>query len=116
MALDLQVLGKRIQYLRNKQKISQIAFAELIDTSPTFVSRLERGIKGPSLETLLSIAEVLHVSIDELVFGNRQKPIDAGISEFSEILDDCSAYERFVLIHSTSEIKRILREGNSIIR
>ncbi len=57
MALNYHLLGKKIQQLRVERKIPQIKFAEMINTSSTFVSCMERGIKGPSLETLIMIAD-----------------------------------------------------------
>ena len=53
MAINYVLLGRKIQRLRSERRISQMEFAEMIATSATFVSRLERGLKGPSLETLI---------------------------------------------------------------
>ena len=52
MALNYVVLGERIRKLRTERRISQDRLADMIDRSPTFVSRLEQGEKGPSLDTL----------------------------------------------------------------
>ncbi len=114
MALDYLFLGSKIQQLRSERKISQIKFAEMIDTSPTFVSRMERGMKGPSLETLILIADSLDVSIDSLLAESRTQSRLANDSELSAILEDCSAFERYVLLQTVKEIKRILRAGESI--
>lgn len=114
MALDYQFLGRKIQQLRTERNITQIEFAEMINTSPTFVSRLERGKKGPSLETFVLIADALGVSVDSLLTENRAQVRFAGDSELSAVLEDCNAYERFVLVQSAKELKRILRAGEKI--
>ena len=99
-----------------EKKISQLKFAELIDTSSAFVSRMERGEKGPSLETLVLIADVLNTSIDALLADSRVCVQNGYAAELIEIMQDCSAYERFILLRCMKETKRILREGESIHR
>ena len=116
MALNNHLLGKKIQHLRSERKISQLQFAEMIDTSPTFVSRMERGAKGPSLETLILIADALDVSIDSLLAESRERPRASNKAQFSAILQDCTPFEQYVLMESMKEIKRILREGEGIRR
>ena len=114
MALNYKLLGRRIQQKRMELKISQLKFAELIDTSSAFVSRMERGEKGPSLETLVLIADVLDISIDALLAESRGYVQISSISEMVGIMKDCTSYERFVLIQCTKEMKRILHEGESL--
>ena len=116
MSLNYHLLGKKIQQLRREQKIPQIKFAEMIETSSTFVSRMERGLRGPSLETLVLIADVLDVSLDSLLAESREHPQNGHVTEISALLKDCSTYERFVMLQSLKEIKRILREGESILK
>ena len=111
MALNSQLLGKRIQQRRSELKISQLKFAELIDTSPAFVSRLEHGEKGPSLETLVLIANVLDTPVDTLLSESRTPTQPGNAAEMAELLNGCSAFERFVLLQCMKELKRILREG-----
>ena len=116
MALNYHLLGKKIHQLRSEQRISQMQFSEMIETSPTFVSRMERGIKGPSLETLVLIADVLDVSLDSLLAESREHPQNGHVTEITALLKDCNTYERFVMLQSLKEIKRILREGESILK
>ena len=111
MALNYQILGEKIQTIRKEHKISQLKFAEMIDKSPTFVSRLERGIKHPSLETLIVISNVLETSIDILLSENMDYLREQKIAEQDEILSNCTTYERFVLIESMKELQNILRRA-----
>ena len=116
MSLNYHLLGKKIQQLRREQKIPQLKFAEMIETSSTFVSRMERGLRGPSLETLVMIADVLDASLDSLLAESRERPQDEHLTEIIAVLKDCNTYERFVMLQSLKEIKRILREGESILK
>ena len=113
MALNYLILGKKIQTLRAERKISQIRFAEMIDKSPTFVSRMERGLKRPSLETLVTIARILEVTLDSLLSENTDSLPSEKQDDQESVLRNCSAFERYVLLESMKEIKRILREGEN---
>lgn len=108
MALDYLSLGTRITELRKKSGITQLQFAELIDKSTTFVSRLERGKKGISLETLLLIATVLETTPNNLLENSIQAMKD------EHELMDYSPYERYVLTHTMNALQKILREGKHI--
>ena len=114
MAINYQMLGRRIQKIRTTRKMSQFQLAERIGTSPTFVSRIECGAKGPSLETLLAIAEALNASLDALLSESRACPPQSHDDEVSGILLDCSTFERFVLLQNMKELKAALREGESL--
>lgn len=59
---------KRIRGADQKpQKFSQEALALTAGLDRTLVSKLERGVSSPSLETLLKLANVLDVPVDELL-------------------------------------------------
>jgi transcriptional regulator with XRE-family HTH domain len=60
-------LGKKIRSLRKSQKISQAQLAFESGLSRQYISYLESGIKSPTVDVLLSIAEVLNVHLKELV-------------------------------------------------
>ena len=114
MALNYLALGRRIQRLRNQHGISQLKFSELIDKSPAFVSQMERGKKGPSLETLVLIAETLNVGIDTLLPEFRDSSALEKESEVCDVFSDCTEYERFILTNSLQSLKRFLRDGEHL--
>lgn len=65
--LNLQI-GNQIRKARERSGLTQEQFAEAIDNSPQFISDLERGLSGISLETLKKICETLQVSSDTILF------------------------------------------------
>ena len=67
MYLDYQTIGKRIRLLRKQQHLSQMTLAEMVDKSPTYISLVENGQKGPSLEMLIDVANALKVTMDVLL-------------------------------------------------
>lgn len=64
-------IGERIKISREKARMTQEQFAERIEVSPQFVSDLERGVVGISLQTLKKTCIVLGVSSDDLLFGTQ---------------------------------------------
>ncbi len=60
-------LGVRISQLRMKADMTQAKLAEGADLSVDSISRIERGDRAPSLESLGKIAEALRVDPAELL-------------------------------------------------
>ena len=65
--MDLCAIGARIKAARERAGLTQEDLAAELDMSPTHISVLERGRKAPKLETLVNIANTLHVSTDMLL-------------------------------------------------
>ena len=62
-----QIFGETLRRHRSAKSISQEELAHLADVDRTFVSRLERGIRQPTLTTLIGLGEALGVPASELV-------------------------------------------------
>jgi transcriptional regulator with XRE-family HTH domain len=62
-----ELLGKRVQFYRKQRQLSQAALAEKAGISITFLSKIERGIKYPTSETISGIANGLGVELSDLV-------------------------------------------------
>ena len=64
------VIFETIRLLRKErefQKISMNQLAERSGLSQSLISLLERGLRNPTLETLLRIAEVLKVDLAKII-------------------------------------------------
>ena len=59
-------LGENLRRFRLRHDMSQAEVAEQIPVTVTYYSDIERGRKMPALDVLLSIANVLDVTLDEL--------------------------------------------------
>ena len=75
MAIDTKLCGSRIRAVRKARKMSAYRLAELIGLSEVSLTHIECGSRGPSLQTISSIADALDTSIDYLV-GRVDKPED----------------------------------------
>ena len=61
------IFGKILQRFRLERGISQEELAHRAGVDRTFVSRLERGIRQPTITTLIGIGQALGVSAADLV-------------------------------------------------
>ena len=71
--LNVQI-GKRIQKARQEAGMTQAALAEKLDVNVQYISDLERGVVGTSIQTLISICSILRVSSDSILFGTADLP------------------------------------------
>lgn len=62
-----QIFGEVLRRYRSDRGISQEELAYRADVDRTFVSRLERGIRQPTITTLIGLGLALGVSAAELV-------------------------------------------------
>ena len=66
-------LGKKIRSLRLKAGLTQEALAEKTGVSPQAVSKWERGIALPDSSIMLEVCDILGISVNELLCGERIK-------------------------------------------
>lgn len=61
------LFAERLKILREARKLSQTRLSELLEVDPRVYNRWERGTATPQLDTVVKIAQLLQVSLDELV-------------------------------------------------
>ena len=66
-------LGKRIAALRKEKGLKQDALAEILGVSPQAVSKWENDQTCPDIGLLPKLAELLEVSVDELLSGKKKE-------------------------------------------
>lgn len=63
----LDTVGPRLKQLRQRRDVTLVDLAEETGISTSTLSRLEAGLRRPTLEQLLPLARVYGVTLDELV-------------------------------------------------
>ena len=86
MAIDQKSLGKTLQRCRQELDLTQAEAAERAGLDTTYFSQVERGVKVPSLKTLVVISEVLQVTPDVLLGLKKPAKDDALLRELRDIL------------------------------
>lgn len=108
--INYSSIGNRIKETRVKQHLTQARLAELSGVEPSNISHIERAATKVSLPTLISIANALGTSLDELVSGSLIKNEHICIKNIDELLSDCSAKELEAIEKTIKNIKTVLRE------
>ena len=109
MTINYSLIGNRIKAARKAKGLSQSELSELIDRSVGYMSYIETGSKKPSLETLIQIANALDVTIDELLSDNLVAASPVSNTQINQLLSDCSAFEKSVILLSIKSIKDAIR-------
>lgn len=68
---DMEASGKRLKTLRKQAEKTQEQAAEAVGLEPGTISRIERGVKGMSIDSLLMFSEIYGVSTDFILKGNQ---------------------------------------------
>lgn len=109
MELDFKAIGKRIKIARIKKNLTQEVLADKIGVSPQHVSNIETGNSSVSLPTLVAIANVLTVSVDELLCDTVLISKAVFEKEAQELFTDCNEYEVRVLVDVMKSTKESMR-------
>ena len=104
-----KLLGNRIQKIRMAKKITQEELAAQIEKSPHFISDIERGIKGPSIQTLADIICGLETTPNE-VFCDIVAVEDQTITELMTCLSTMTKEEKEFIIKVTRAYQEVARE------
>jgi transcriptional regulator with XRE-family HTH domain len=67
-------MGERLRAVRRARGLSLRDLAKRLDVSPSLISQVETGRASPSVSTLYAIAQVLSVSVDDLLFDEVDRP------------------------------------------
>lgn len=62
-------LGRNIKVERIRKYLSQEQFAEMIDMSVSYVSKLEQGLTSPTAIVLFKMSKVLNIPMEEFFKG-----------------------------------------------
>jgi transcriptional regulator with XRE-family HTH domain len=81
-----ELLGARIRELRKAQGIAQERLAEELGIEQQYMSRVELGKSYPSLDRLMRIAELLHVSLPRLFEFDHLEEGETKIEKIDEML------------------------------
>ena len=68
---DRKAAGKRIREKRRQLGITMKEAAEKLGRVPTYYADIERGNCGMSVETMIAISRLYHMSLDYLILGKE---------------------------------------------
>ena len=99
---DIKIeIGKRIRSIRKELQMTQKEFATRIGMKTQYLSNVEKGLNGLTVEKILQICNLANISSDYLLFGIHTLNID----QLKVCLDNYSIEE---ISNSFEIIKNIL--------
>lgn len=101
---NLRESGKRLKELRKKTGKTQLEVAIDIGISSGMISKLERGIRGTSIDNVALIAEYYGTTLDYIINGADVK----GMERINEMLADYSEEK----IEKLANILKLILELN----
>ena len=112
MEVDYVKLGRRVRHYREKAGLSQIQLAEKANVSRPYVSQIENGVFNTSLETIISVANALQISIEDLLVDSLEVTKEERRSEVNNILLGCSPEEERILTKNMKDLRETIRPYN----
>lgn len=81
-----KTMAERLIELREKNNLSQTAVANRIGVTPALISAYEKTERNPSIEKLISLADVYHTSTD-YILGRSVTDTHATVLEVKDLTD-----------------------------
>lgn len=114
MELDYKAIGKRIKIARIKADLTQERLAEAVEISPTHMSNIETGTTRVSLSAIVSLANALSVTVDDLLCDSVVKAKVQFEKDIAAVLDDCDEHEIRIIKDMAQALKETLRRDANL--
>ncbi len=107
MDIDYKAIGVRIKAARTRKGVTQGNIARITGLSTPHISNIETGNTKLGLPTIIHLANVLDVSVDELLCDNIHRSEKIFHNELSELLQDCTVDE----LHIIAELAKVIKKS-----
>ena len=95
---ERSAIGRRIKEYRKKAGFSQEGLAEFMNFDSNNLSRIERGVATPKIETLLGIVNALEITPNDILLESFNAPAALLDAEIARLISDMSTAERAKVI------------------
>lgn len=90
----MKIVGTRIKEAREAKNLTQEQLAEEVGLSPSHMSVIERGVKGPRLETFIEIVNALDTTSDALLLDVLNNSMQIEATALSKKIEKLSPKEQ----------------------
>jgi len=111
MGIDYKAVGKQIKETRIQANMTQESLAESTQLSTLNISNIEDGKTKLKLTEIVKIADVLSVTVDDLLSDSLIQSKDTYDIKLANLLEDCSNDEMRILKSVTKATKEALRNN-----
>ena len=113
--LDYISIGKRIREARIKAGLKQSELAFQANLTTSHLSHIETGQTKLALPTIVKIANVLSVSLDELMCDSLEQVKVVYDKKIANELSDCDAAELKAFLEIIKSTKTVIRENRKVV-
>ena len=106
--LDYKVIGSRIRQYRQERGITQEDLALKLNTSISYISYIERGLKKPSLQRLVDIADIMHVTVNDFVYVSSNTANPYFDRELQYLISMCTPEKQRKITECIAEIIKVM--------
>lgn len=110
MDLNYDLIGIRIRQYREAKGFSQEELAERINATERHIRNIETGKKGPSVSLLVSLANALDVTANDLLADHLTGSNKTFNDEVIDLLTNCTPTEKAILMDMLRHMKKLLSE------
>ncbi len=103
--------GERLRKLRRGAGMSQLDLGVATGVSTPFISGLERGVRQPSLQSLLKLAGGLGVTLEDLVRGLDGASAAVNDGEVTRVVQVMRAMKRGEARQAVDVVEALARKG-----
>lgn len=114
MEPDYKALGKWIRIARINADITQDRLSTMLEMSLSHMSNIETGSTRISLTALVSIANALGVTVDDLLYDSIVHARPQLERDIQQIVDSCDDYELRVVKDVTQSVVDALQANEKL--
>ena len=114
MEPDYKALGKWIRIARINADMTQDRLSTMLEMSPSHMSNIETGSTRISLTALVSIANALGVTVDDLLYDSIVHARPQLERDIQQIVDSCDDYELRVVKDVTQPVVDALQANEKL--
>lgn len=96
MYYNMEKSGERIRQFRIQNGYTQEELAEKLHIGQGFLSRIESGRKGCSVDLFIQFSEFFHVSLDVLILGSEAETTETRMqlkANIAGLIDQLSRFQ-----------------------
>ena len=110
--INYKKLGNNLRKARVIKGYTQEKLAEKADLSLSHISNIETANTRVSLPTLVDLANILDITIDELLVDSYENRSSIDDIKIKYILSDCTDEQKEILFRAILGLKQILLDAN----
>ncbi len=104
--MDRKALGKKIRTERQQMNLTQEQLAEAAGVSTAYIGLVEHGQRSVTLDKLIDLANIFHVSIDYLLMDSVNSANDADFALLKTLWQQAPDSARMLFLDIAKSVLR----------